>query len=96
MLTHLIFDCWIIFDDVGEDGFEANLHQQLRDGDLLAVRVLHLERVPCIWRHNDVGMVVEGLDQKQLGRLINLEVPLLAFGKGPENAHLASGQLSAL
>ena len=29
MLTHLIFDCWIILDDVGEDGSEANLRQHL-------------------------------------------------------------------
>jgi hypothetical protein len=40
MLTHLFFDCWIILDDVGEDGSKANLRQQLRDRHLLAVRVL--------------------------------------------------------
>ncbi len=42
MLTDLIFDCWIILDDVREDGSKANLHQQLRDRHLLTVRVLQL------------------------------------------------------
>jgi hypothetical protein len=96
MLTHLIFDCWIILDDVGEDGSKVNLHQQLRTRHLLAVHVLHLEHVPCIWRHDDVGKVIEGLNQKRPDRLVNLGVPLLAFEKRPENARLAGGQLSAL
>ncbi len=89
MLTHLIFDYWIILDDVEEDGSKANLGQQLRAHHLLTVHVLHLEHVPCIWRHDDVGVVIEGLNQKQPVHLVNLGVPLLAFGKRPENSRLA-------
>jgi hypothetical protein len=96
MLPHLIFDCWIILDDVGEDLSMANLCQQLRDHHLLAIRVFQLERVPHVWRHNEVGVVVEGLDQQRLDHLVNLGVPLLAFGKRPEKPRLAGGQLSGL
>ncbi len=64
MLTHLIFYCWIILDDVGEDGSKANLRQQLRDHHLLAISILHLKCVPCVWRHDDVGVVVEGRNQQ--------------------------------
>ncbi len=76
-LNHLIFDYWIILDDVGEGGSKANLHQQLRDRHLLAIRVLHLEHVPCIWRHNDMGMVIEGLDKNDRVASSILEYPFL-------------------
>ncbi len=82
-LTHLIFDCWIILDDVGEDGSKANLRQQLRDCHLLAIRILQLEHVPCVWRHDDVGVVLEGRDQQGPDISSILEYPFL---------HLASAQ----
>ncbi len=43
-----------------------------------------------------MGVVVEGCNQQQPDRIVNLGVPLLAFGKCPENALLAGGQLPAL
>jgi hypothetical protein len=43
-----------------------------------------------------VGVVVKGRDQHRPDCLTNLGVTLLAFGKPPENAHLAGGQLLAL
>ena len=83
MLTHLIFDCWIILDDVGEDGSKADLRQQLRDCHLLAVSVLHLKCVPCIWRHDDVGVVVDAVTNNNRIASLILEYPFL---------HLASAQ----
>jgi hypothetical protein len=96
MLTHLIFDCWIFLDDVREDGSKAKLRQHLRDCHLLAIRVLQLEHVFCIWRHNDLRVVIEGHNQQQPERLIDFGVPLLAFSAHPENALLASRQLPTL
>ncbi len=43
-----------------------------------------------------MGVVVEDHDQQRLDRLVNFGVPLLAFGKRPENALLAGRQLPAL
>ena len=63
---------------------------------LIIVGVLHLERVLCIWQHNDVGVLVEGSHQQQPELLADFGVPLLAFGKCPVNALLAGGQLPAL
>ncbi len=88
MLTYLFFYCWIILDDVEEDGSKANLRQHLRVRHLFAIHVLQLEHVFCAWRHNDVGVVVKGRDQQQPEPLINFGVPLLMFGKRPENALL--------
>ncbi len=96
MPTHLFFDCWIILDDVGEDGSKADLRQQLRDRHLLAVSIFHLKCVPCVWRHDDVGVVVEGRNQQRPDRIVNFGVPLLVFGKCPENALLAGRQLPTL
>jgi hypothetical protein len=78
------------------DGSKADLRQQLRDRHLLAFSVLHLKCVPCVWRHDDVGVVVEGRNQQRPDCIVDFGVPLLAFGKCPENALFAGGQLPAL
>jgi hypothetical protein len=43
-----------------------------------------------------MGVVIEGRNQQQPDRIIDFGVPLLSFGKCPENALLAGGQLPAL
>jgi hypothetical protein len=43
-----------------------------------------------------MGVVVEGRNQQQLDCIVDFGVPLLAFGKCPENALLTGGQLPAL
>ena len=96
MLANLALDERVLREDVGEDCSKANLHQHLADRHLLAIGVLHLECVLCLWQHNDVGVVVESSHQQQPKLLANCGVPLLAFGKRPVNALLAGRQLPVL
>ena len=44
-LAQLIFDCWIIPNDVGEDGAKTNLRQHLADQHLLAIIVFQFKSV---------------------------------------------------
>ncbi len=65
MLNNLPLDGWVIVDDVRKDGSEAGLCQHLlADQHLLAIGVLQVEQVLCIWQHNDMRVVVEGSHQQ--------------------------------
>jgi hypothetical protein len=44
-LTHLVFDCWVFANNIGENRTETNLRQHLSDQHYLAVCILMLQRV---------------------------------------------------
>ncbi len=89
-LTNFVFDCWVLLDYVREYGSQTNLCQNFPDRNLLPLLVLDEECVFSIWRHDDLGMIVESIYQ-QLAKLIAyLAVTLLAIRQCPVNTPFAT------
>jgi hypothetical protein len=85
-----VFDCLVLTDYVQEYGSQTNLCQYFPDRNLLPLLILDEECVFSIWRHNNMGMIVESVYQQLAKFIAYLAVPLLAIRQCPVNTPFAT------